>query len=343
MTEKDLEITDGYGVSTFGCALYTGTIQMVRCLVEKNKQIVSKRLTSAKDMNMTPVLVAYKAGNWTMARYLYSVTPVESLIQEINGCCDGAELISRSFLTHEFDIAWDLIQHHPDLAITKDNSGRYPFNALASAQSCMCKAVKNKQLVQVPCLREAIFKAVERGHVEFIDLLGEANPDILRVTDGKGRNILQHAIESRQAKVYDFIYKHDNERKATVNSTDTCNNGILHAAGNLYPHLDRIKGAPLQMQSELQWFKEVESIAPANVRELTNYTDDMTAQQLFSKNHKELVKKGEKSLKATATSCTVAGTLIITMMFAASFTVPGGIRGDTGLPMFLKKPLFTVF
>lgn len=69
----------------------------------------------------------------------------------------------------------------------------------------------------------------------------------------------------------------------------------------------------------------------------------MTARELFSKNHKELVKKGEKSLKATATSCTVAGTLIVTMMFAASFTVPGGIRGDTGLPMFLKKPLFTVF
>ncbi|KAL6287558.1 hypothetical protein ACE6H2_011948 [Prunus campanulata] len=77
----------------------------------------------------------------------------------------------------------------------------------------MCEVVKNKQLVQVPCLREAIFKAVERGHVEFIDLLGEANPDLLRVNDAKGRNILQHAIESRQAKVYDFIYKHDNEGK----------------------------------------------------------------------------------------------------------------------------------
>ncbi|XP_016649015.1 PREDICTED: uncharacterized protein LOC107880935 [Prunus mume] len=211
---------------------------------------------------------------------------------------------------------------------------------------CMCKEIKKKHLhhLQVALLHEAIFRAVERGHVEFIDLLRKAHPDILRITDGRGRNIFQYAIGSRQEKVYNLIYTLDkNERNATINSTDKFNNGILHAAGNLYLHLDKIQGAALQMQRELQWFKEVESIVPPNVLELTNSTNGLTAQELFSKNHKELVKEGERSMKDTATLCTVASALIVTMMFAAAFTVPGGIRGDTGFPMFLRKPLFTVF
>ena len=34
--------------------------------------------------------------------------------------------------------------------------------------------------------------------------------------------------------------------------------------------------------------------------------------------------KGEKWMKDTASSCTVVGALIVTIMFAAAFTVPGG-------------------
>lgn len=48
-------------------------------------------------------------------------------------------------------------------------------------------------------------------------------------------------------------------------------------------------------------------------------------------------------MKETATSCTVVGALIITIMFAASFTVAGGNNGNTGLPMFLDDKLFVVF
>lgn len=41
-------------------------------------------------------------------------------------------------------------------------------------------------------------------------------------------------------------------------------------------------------------------------------------------------------MKNTATSCTVVSTLIITIMFAATFTVPGGNDQNTSLSMFLK-------
>ena len=69
----------------------------------------------------------------------------------------------------------------------------------------------------------------------------------------------------------------------------------------------------------------------------------MIARDLFTKQHKDLAKEGERWMKETATSCTVVGALIITIMFAAVFTVPGSPRQDTGYPMFLDGKLFVLF
>ena len=55
------------------------------------------------------------------------------------------------------------------------------------------------------------------------------------------------------------------------------------------------------------------------------------------------MKEGEKWMKDTATSCTVVGALIATIMFAAAFTVPGGNDQNTGIPMFFNENLFMLF
>ncbi|XP_007221377.2 ankyrin repeat-containing protein NPR4 [Prunus persica] len=119
---------------------------------------------------------------------------------------------------------------------------------------------------------------------------------------------------------------------------------MLHVAGMLSPlaKLDNISGAALQMQRELQWFKEVETIVLPRIKESYN-NNNMTPRELFTRIHKELVKEGERWMKETATSCTVVGALIITIMFAAAFTVPGGNNGETGFPIFLHKNLFMTF
>ncbi|XP_004301924.1 PREDICTED: uncharacterized protein LOC101300157 [Fragaria vesca subsp. vesca] len=101
--------------------------------------------------------------------------------------------------------------------------------------------------------------------------------------------------------------------------------------------------ASLQMQRELQWFKEVESILPFETHEYLNSSDGLTARELFTTNHAELKKEAEESMKGTATSCTTVGALIVTIMFAVAFTVPGGNDSATGLPMFMHKKLFRVF
>ena len=64
---------------------------------------------------------------------------------------------------------------------------------------------------------------------------------------------------------------------------------------------------------------------------------------VFTREHKELVIEGEKWMKATAESYTITAALIITIVFAAAITVPGGNNQDSGLPVFTNNAAFTVF
>ena len=84
----------------------------------------------------------------------------------------------------------------------------------------------------------------------------------------------------------------------------------------------------------------VESIVQPFLFEAQNQKGQ-TPQELFRESHKELVKEGEKWIKEIATSCIVAGALIVTIMFAAAITVPGG--NEKGLPVFLNEKLFMLF
>ena len=76
--------------------------------------------------------------------------------------------------------------------------------------------------------------------------------------------------------------------------------------------------------------------------ECTN-TNGKRPRELFTESHKELMKEGEKWMKEIASSCTVVFTLIVTIMFAAAITVPGGNNQDSGFPTFLNEKLFMVF
>ncbi|XP_021823744.1 uncharacterized protein LOC110764991 [Prunus avium] len=191
----------------------------------------------------------------------------------------------------------------------------------------------------------AIFRAIQRGMFEFVDSVLQARPDLAWINNQMRRNPFMLATECRQEKIYSLIYRLDKRKRTLIaTSGDTSNNCMLHLSGMLSPlaKLNNISGAALQMQRELQWFKEVETIVLPWTKEATNH-DGMTPRELFTKSHKELVKEGERWMKETATSCTVAGALIITIMFAAAFTVPGGNNSETGFPIFLHKNLFMAF
>ncbi|XP_040370412.1 uncharacterized protein LOC112186838 isoform X2 [Rosa chinensis] len=216
---------------------------------------------------------------------------------------------------------------------------------------CMCKVLttkkmKNCDIKQKEFVETAIFQAAERGLVEFLTNIFRVNPDLATIKNEKGRNIFQVAVKCRQAKVYNLIHGFNKDtRKTLMGMTDNDDNNMLHMVGLFSPFAQTncIRGAALQMQKELQWFKELESMASPEDLEAANDTHAMKPSEFFSKNHEELIKEAETSMKETATSCTVACALIVTMMFAAAFTVPGGNNEDDGIPKFLNKRAFRVF
>ncbi|KAH9750732.1 hypothetical protein KPL71_013986 [Citrus sinensis] len=109
---------------------------------------------------------------------------------------------------------------------------------------------------------------------------------------------------------------------------------ILHLAAKLAPpaHLRIVPGVALQMQREVQWFKEVEKLVHPFLKEALNM-DGKTAQDIFTEQHKDLLENSEKWMKDTSNSCMVVTALIATTMFAAAYTVPGG-NNESGIPIF---------
>ena len=81
---------------------------------------------------------------------------------------------------------------------------------------------------------------------------------------------------------------------------------------------------------------------PRKCKEALNI-DGKKPREVFSQNHEDLLKGGEKWAKETASSFTIVGTLIITIMFSAAFTVPGGSDQNTGVPFYINRGIFTVF
>lgn len=67
-----------------------------------------------------------------------------------------------------------------------------------------------------------------------------------------------------------------------------------------------------------------------------------TEQELFTEQHKELLKNGQEWLRRTAEACTIVAVLIATVAFTCAYTVPGG-SSDTGHPLLLKATPFSVF
>ncbi|GKV46097.1 hypothetical protein SLEP1_g53109 [Rubroshorea leprosula] len=187
---------------------------------------------------------------------------------------------------------------------------------------------------------EAAFQAIKNGIPEIVIEITKVNTNILwNCTDNEGTNLYECAIANRQEEVARFLYGFSaGIDKNKVFTTARHGNKLLHLAAKLAPrsHLNCISGAALQFQSELRWFKAVEGIVPELLKQQVN-DDYKTPSEVFSKEHKQLLEEAEEWMKKTAESSTVVGALIITIMFAVAFTVPGGNDQNTGFPIFLNK------
>lgn len=104
-----------------------------------------------------------------------------------------------------------------------------------------------------------LYDAIKHGIIEFVAEILKYNPEFIWRKDKKGRTIFALAIVLRQEKIYSLMYSLGTKRNIMARRHDIFGNNFLHLAAKLSPptQLERVSGAALQMQRELQWFKVV--------------------------------------------------------------------------------------
>ncbi|CAN1278479.1 Ankyrin repeat-containing protein NPR4 [Linum perenne] len=327
MDYEDLEIQDSGGSTALHIAASSGHRRLVELMVLRNSDlvmIVNKR-------KMIPLREACGKNHKELATLLYRSTPFNWLCEENDGVY-GANILKCCILGQMFGTKhiYDLKRVHIcslellDLAF--QHISRSDFRKLEKMG-----------------VYESFHKAIKNGIVEFVMRAVKACPVLLYKFDNDGRNMFMSAVEFRQEKIFNLLYPLP-DRPAIVSLVDKDKNTMLHLAGMLSPDakLSHISGAALQMQREIQWFLEVERIINPMYKDNTNSNNE-TARQIFTRTHKDLASAGEKWMKETASSSTVVGALIITIMFTAAFTIPGGNNQETGIPILLHEKAFKIF
>ncbi|KAL9832305.1 putative ankyrin repeat-containing domain, PGG domain, ankyrin repeat-containing domain superfamily [Arabidopsis thaliana] len=196
-----------------------------------------------------------------------------------------------------------------------------------------------------------LFDAAELGNVEFLVILIRSHLDLLWIVDNNNRTLFHVAALYRHENIFSLIYELGGIKDLIASykekqSKDT----LLHLVARL-PPMNRQQvgsGAALHMQKELLWFKAVKEIVPRSYIETKNTKGEL-AHDIFTEQHENLRKEGERWMKETATACMLGATLIATVVFAAAITIPGGNddSGDKantlGFPNFRKRLLFDIF
>ncbi|KAI3864267.1 hypothetical protein MKX03_006100 [Papaver bracteatum] len=222
----------------------------------------------------------------------------------------------------------------------------FALNNLMLAQ--LNKIMNKDQIYDFFADSSIIQTAIKYGTTEFVAECLKKFPFVMWI-EIEGDRMINMAIRERNEKIVNLMCKNTSEKTNLLTRTDKNNSSILHHVAKLAPcsQLNRISGAVLQMQRELQWFKGIENMLPEEYKFMRNNSGE-TAQTIFTEEHKKLVEKGEKWLKETSGSCMVVAALIATVAFAAAFTVPGGSISDSnsnknGTPIFLENNSFTLF
>ena len=119
--------------------------------------------------------------------------------------------------------------------------------------------ISNTQQRAAGYVNEANIRAIKEGIFEFVFEIVKADPLLLWYINGIHTSIFSVAVQYRQAKIYSLIYGHDAKYVLASRSDSIYDNNLLHMAGMSAPStsVDRIAGAALQMQRELQWFKVI--------------------------------------------------------------------------------------
>ncbi|KAH6822111.1 hypothetical protein C2S53_017722 [Perilla frutescens var. hirtella] len=373
MSPSDLELLDGQGYTACCYAAISGVVEIAAALMKKNTNLIKN--------NVTALQKAAFCGNKEMVSYLLKFTQVEDFLNEQwfdllllvvrtkmydvalellekNGSLatmkneEGTilHLLAREDISHSRTYKGLLQSYRDRLVIrgfTRRKIGGVMQEDLRLLVEKLWMQIKNlEQATALELMKNPpiLHDAAKVGNVELITMLTHTYPNLIWNTDNNGYTIFHIAIIYRRENIFKLIHQSGAMKHLITTSQDQNGDTILHLAAKLAsPSRRKIVSIPaLQMQGELAWFKEVEAIVPPSCLKTRN-KDGLTPRELFSKEHKNLLEKSETWMRNTADSCMLIATLMLTVVFAAAFTVPGGNNQETGIPILLKRIWFTCF
>ncbi|KAI9126941.1 hypothetical protein K1719_002537 [Acacia pycnantha] len=370
MDRDDLELQDIKGNTAFSLAAATGNMQIVEILKRKNQSL--SLIRGGSEVSITPLHMAAMQGQSEMASYLYEETT------QFFERDDWIILLFLCVYNGIYDLALKVLGEDGELAFKRDSSNNETVLHILARKtlSSTCQSQRYRKRLIKSCLKQTqqlqlvkslwsilltrrdsvimdtisvpsqvTFNAVEIGNFEFLAELISTYPDLIWEVDQKNRSLIHVAVLRRYADIFNLIHDIGPIKDVIVTFVDAeHDDNLLHMAARLAPsdRLNIVSGAAFQMTHELLWFEEVKKIMLPELIEARN-AGGLTPQQLFTREHKELLSNAESWMKKTAESCMVVSTLITTGVFTAAFSIPGGINDSSGNPNYLHKPSFLTF
>ncbi|XP_039161259.1 uncharacterized protein LOC108958793 [Eucalyptus grandis] len=225
-------------------------------------------------------------------------------------------------------------------------SGELKFRHHCSLELAKLTLIEMKKTMNTTGTLESLWSsgvvldAASRGVSEIVDLCLKHFPELIWDIDF-AKELITEIVKGRHVELFRLVNAHNPIRH--LNDGDLID--LMKAVTKWSPRCvsPDVSGKAFLLQRELQWFQVVEVTNFPSLKWLKFQLHRKTYWEVFVEQRKELHKEAGQWMKDTSSSCSLVATLIITVAFAAAFTVPGGNDNSTGIPIFQKNVSFIIF
>ncbi|RDY03711.1 Protein ACCELERATED CELL DEATH 6, partial [Mucuna pruriens] len=367
---KDKEITretNEYGNTPLHEAVYCRNVDVIKNILFADESVVH----SLNKSKRSPLYLAVVIGNVQILNLLLQIPfPADQSLP----LCLGNSPLHAAILERRPVLINEILAQRPELVYLRDEEGGTPLHYAAyigyveGFQILLKNSLDKSDETALEVNKKGhlpIHLACKRGHVEVVKIFLQhdewhTNPyDVL--LNQKGQNILHVAAKNGRTNVVQYLLKNPKIDQFTINQKDNDGNTPLHLASmNLFPKvlyfITRDKRTDVNLsnnngltardivgknQMTIRKFLAIRVLKEAGV--------PMKMKDMLRSQHQRPPRR-DLSLKDLLNTFLVVATLMVTVTFAAAFTVPGGVYGSDdpnpkkrGMAILAHKPLFWVF
>ncbi|KAK4560170.1 hypothetical protein RGQ29_009089 [Quercus rubra] len=211
------------------------------------------------------------------------------------------------------------------------NTSMYQYSSVRKSLNNKHGKEKNeKEKADIDLPAEPILIAAKNGITEMVEKIIEIYPVAMYDVDKDQKNIVLLTVEYKQPSVYELLLslREKNVIKDSVfTEVDHEGNSTLHLAATKAEFNWPVPGAASQMQWEIRWYEYIKNSMKRGFLPLLN-KNGQTPEEVFTKNHEDLVKEGGNWLISTSDACSVVAGLFVSITFSTATALPDGIEGN---------------